>query len=55
MEFIDKIVEFDKYCNKCKYKDADTNVDPCNECLSNPVNTYSRKPVKFVEEEVKKK
>lgn len=44
-----KIVEFDKYCDRCKYKDNPAVEDPCNECLDNPVNEDSYKPVKFEE------
>ena len=42
-----KEVYFDKYCNHCEYKDLKEYKDPCHECLSNPVNLYSHKPVKF--------
>lgn len=40
-------VYFDEYCEKCKHalvKDTD---DPCNECLDEPTNLYSHKPVKW--------
>lgn len=43
----EKIVEFDKYCSKCKHKDKSEQEDPCFECLENPVNLGSRKPIKF--------
>lgn len=42
-----KEVYFDKYCEKCKYKDLKEAKDPCHECLSNPVNLYSHKPINF--------
>ena len=42
-----KEVYFDKYCSHCEYKDLKEYKDPCHECLSNPVNLYSHKPVKF--------
>lgn len=42
-----KEVYFDKYCEKCKYKDLKEVKDPCHECLSNPVNLYSHKPINF--------
>lgn len=42
-----KFVRFDIYCKECKYKDTDENEDPCNECLAEPVNEYSKKPVCF--------
>ena len=42
-------VYFHEYCEKCEYKDIDEVKDPCNECLSEPANLYSHKPVKFKE------
>ena len=45
----DKFVEFDKWCNKCKNKNKAETEDPCFECLENPVNIGSHKPVKFEE------
>lgn len=47
MELIDKIVRFDSYCHICKHKDVKETDDPCNECLTEPVNEYSHKPVRF--------
>lgn len=54
MEIREKIVEFDKYCKTCEYKDSKDHLDPCHECLNNPVNTDSRKPVNYKEAEKKK-
>lgn len=45
----EKIVEFDIWCERCKNKDKSETDDPCFECLENPVNIGSRKPVKFEE------
>ena len=42
-----KEVYFDKYCSHCEYKDLKEYKDPCHECLSNPVNLYSHKPINF--------
>lgn len=40
-----KEVDFHKYCKTCKYsKNKDTD-EPCDECLENPVNTNSHRPV----------
>ena len=47
MEDCYKEVYFGEYCNKCKYNDRSEDEDPCYECLENPVNLYSHKPVKF--------
>lgn len=51
MEIIDVIVEFNKFCKTCKHKDLDEKYDPCHECLSNPINTGSIKPMKYEEDE----
>lgn len=50
----DKFVEFDKYCERCEHYEKGQHEDPCDECLNNPTNEWSRKPVKFQEKEVKK-
>lgn len=49
MEDIYKEVRFDEYCQKCEHEDVDEAEDPCDECLSNPANAYSCKPVNFEE------
>lgn len=55
MEIIDKIVEFDKYCKTCKHEKDKEYLDPCHECLNNPTNVHSRKPLKYEEDEEKVK
>ena len=42
-------VNFHKYCKKCKYKEVKEKYDPCHECLENPVNINSHKPVRYEE------
>lgn len=42
-----KEVYFYKYCKDCKYDKLLNTDDPCNECLDEPINQYSHKPVKF--------
>ena len=42
-----KFVRFDIYCKDCKYQTTEETDDPCNECLAEPVNEYSKKPVCF--------
>lgn len=37
------------YCNTCKNKDVDQSDDPCHECLNEPVNLNSHKPVNYEE------
>lgn len=41
-------VYFHEYCKKCKhFVDGDEQKEPCFECLDNPINLYSHKPVKY--------
>ena len=49
-----KEVYFDQYCRKCKYwKENDEGLkEPCNECLSEPINIDSHIPVKFEEKQI---
>lgn len=46
---IDKEVRFDMYCPRCKHSELPEWEDPCDECLENPSNEYSHKPVYFEE------
>lgn len=55
MENINKIVKFEDYCGDCEYFDTDERFDPCHECLNNPSNINSRKPVKFKKKEKREK
>ena len=52
-----KEVYFGDYCPKCKHYDTPEDDDPCNECLNNPSNEDSHKPVRWQkgESESKKK
>lgn len=45
-----KEVYFDVYCQKCKHRETKEICDPCNECLGEPVNNYSSKPLYFEED-----
>lgn len=49
MESREHIVEFENWCAKCQHVAASVTEDPCIECVSTPVNTDSRKPVKWEE------
>lgn len=51
MEYKEKIVRFDEYCDKCKHKELEDYKDPCNDCLNNPVNINSRRPVNYESKE----
>lgn len=44
-----KEVYFDKFCKKCEYEKTENTKEPCDECLENPVNLYSHKPVNWKE------
>ena len=52
-----KEVFFGDWCPKCKHYDTEETDDPCNECLDNPSNEDSHKPVRWQkgENESKKK
>ena len=53
MEEIYKEVYFNEYCNSCKHKKEAENDEPCNECLTYPVNVYSHKPINYEEDKKK--
>lgn len=42
-------VNFEKYCIICKHADCPEHEDPCFECLDNPLNYCTEKPVKWEE------
>lgn len=42
-----KEVHFHEYCPKCKHRKVKNHEEPCNECLGEPTNLYTHKPVKF--------
>lgn len=46
-----KEVYFDEYCKTCKFKDLKEDKTPCDECLQEPANVYSHKPVKYVKKD----
>lgn len=46
-----KLVEFEKYCPTCKHKDIKEEEQPCHDCLTEPANQYSHKPVNYEEKE----
>lgn len=51
MEYRLKEVYFDVYCKKCAYSESKESDDPCDECLTTPMNEYSHKPVMYKEKE----
>ena len=44
-----KLVYFDTYCKFCKHREVKDEDEPCDSCLSEPINLYSHKPVKWEE------
>ena len=42
-----KEVDFKQYCKICKHWEKDVSEDPCFDCLAEPANLNSHKPVKF--------
>lgn len=42
-----KEVYFWKYCCICKHKDNEEFDEPCDDCLANPSNIDSHKPVHY--------
>lgn len=53
MENEGKIVDFHKYCETCKHFETKEWEEPCNECLENPTNKYTTRPVCYKEDEKK--
>ena len=49
----EKEVNFFEYCRKCEHYKVNAWDDPCDECLTNPVNEDSHKPINFKEAESK--
>jgi hypothetical protein len=47
MESKDKFVDFQKYCKTCEHQSKSESEDPCWDCLTNPVNTNSQRPVNY--------
>lgn len=47
MEYKYKFVEYSEYCHTCKNYTTSAIEDPCDECLNNPVNLNSHKPIKY--------
>ncbi len=47
----EKFVAFTYWCPRCKHRKTDETEDPCNECLTSPVNQNSRKPIRFESED----
>ena len=46
-----KDVYFDQYCKTCKHEKLEDFKDPCNDCLSEPANDGTHRPVYWEEKE----
>jgi hypothetical protein len=46
-----KEVYYYDYCYKCAHYNKDVIGERCDECLSEPVNLYTHKPVNFEEKD----
>ena len=44
-----KEVYFHEFCPSCKHEKVKDTDEPCNECLDNPINLFSHRPVKWEE------
>lgn len=42
---MEKEVYFGDYCKTCKHEKVSEQDDPCYDCLNNPVNEDSHKPI----------
>lgn len=48
-----KEVYFHEYCKTCKYEKTKEKMSPCADCLEEPTNLYSHRPVKWEPKEKK--
>ncbi len=46
-----KEVYFDIYCKTCKHRDKKEVETPCDDCLNEPINLYSHRPVCWKEKD----
>lgn len=46
-----KEVYFDQYCKKCKHEKVACIDEPCYECLNEPTNLNTHRPVKYEKKE----
>ena len=47
----EKIVDFQKWCPTCKYRDMKDIEEPCTNCLEHAVNANSTKPIMWKEKD----
>ena len=49
-----KEVYFHEYCKLCEYRKVKNTEEPCSECLSEPTNLNTHKPVNYKQKEPKR-
>lgn len=49
-----KEVHFHEYCKTCKNRGVKNTDEPCNECLSEPTNLNTHRPVKYEKKETRR-
>lgn len=49
MENMYKEVYFNQFCQSCKFEEKKEEEDPCYDCLAEPMNVHSHRPVKWEE------
>ena len=47
MELIDHEVYYDYYCPRCVHENVEMWDDPCENCLKNPMQPHSHKPLEY--------
>lgn len=50
-----KEVRFDMYCPDCKHLKKHEEEEPCRECLNQPWNIDSQRPIRFEKKKFKEK
>lgn len=50
----EKEVYFNQYCYRCQYSKYPETAEPCDECIAQPVNEDSHKPLYFKQAKTKK-
>lgn len=45
MEESYKEVYFHEYCKTCKHEKVEEDKEPCHDCLNEPVNVFSHRPI----------
>ncbi len=49
MKYEMKEVYFGEYCPQCEYEKLEETESPCDECMAEPANWCTHKPVRYVE------